>query len=523
MRLLVFVASPSDTAEERACLRSVVDELNRGMADDRGLVLDLAGWETHAWPGVGSDVQDVINREIPDPDVLVGIFWKRLGTPTGRAASGTAEEIERALALKDRGRHVEVLIYFNQAAYTPQQHELEQIGAVLEFRRGLEGRGVLVGTYTGASDFEAKVRQHLMQVVRNWRTGDGPATGTAETRARQMRMSPGGSQAWRDQIMAGELSAEINPPLGGRAYSFVSTVGSALADVGFAAGTCDRVSIILIELLNNVARHAEGTAFIEIWIERMGRFRNIEISVTSKGPDFNFHRLVEANIAKLESGDREHGLLRVSRLAGCVQSGGGPSGSGSVHCEVYQRERPDSVLRHSAGVLPICFEYGFPWFLWIGEEGYNEESLALLHYGGPAVQDLFFSALAAQDVPWLGIELVGTIFSSDVGPPPFDVANLQALGFPEAGPMAFGIGNRRVLRFPEVPDGGFELVRPAIMNYFHSKFESRRVVVYAHDTTFSVKAEATNWAREHRLPFFDNEPELTDWLSRIRPDAGEQD
>jgi anti-sigma regulatory factor (Ser/Thr protein kinase) len=503
MRLLVFVASPSDTTQERACLRSVIDELNRGIADDRGLVLDLVDWQTHSWPGVGSDIQDVINREIPDPDVLVGIFWKRLGTPTQRAPSGTAEEIERALALKDKGRHVEVLIYFNQAAYTPQQHELKQIGAVLDFRRKLEERGVLVGTYTGVSDFEAKVRQHLMYVARNWPIGDGVATGSARVPARQVQVTPGGSQAWRDQIMAGQLSAEINPPLGGRAYSFVSTVGLALADAGFTAGTCDRVSIILIELLNNVARYAEGAALIEIWIERAGNFRNIEISVASEGPDFDFYRMVEVNIAKLESGDREHGLLRVSRLAGSVNSGDDSFHVGSVHCEIYERERRDSVLRHSPAVLPICFEYGFPWLLWVGEEGYSEESLALLHYGGPAVQSLFFAPLAARDAPWLGIEIVGNVFSSDISP------------------AAFGIETPSALRFPEVPDGGFELVEPAIRSYFHSKFESRQVVVYAHHTDFSVKSAAASWAREHQLPYFDNEPELTAWLPGITPGAGE--
>jgi hypothetical protein len=76
LRLLVFVASPSDTASERMCLRSVIDELNVGVAADLGLVLELVGWETRSWPGVGSDVQDVINREIPDPDVAnYGVGW----------------------------------------------------------------------------------------------------------------------------------------------------------------------------------------------------------------------------------------------------------------------------------------------------------------------------------------------------------------------------------------------------------------------------------------------------------------
>jgi hypothetical protein len=77
-KLRVFVASPGDTLEERACLTGVMEALNRGIAADRGFVLELVKWETHAWPGAGLDAQAVINREIDTPDILIAIFWKRL-------------------------------------------------------------------------------------------------------------------------------------------------------------------------------------------------------------------------------------------------------------------------------------------------------------------------------------------------------------------------------------------------------------------------------------------------------------
>ena len=78
-RIAVFVASPGDTQEERRCLQRVVAELNRGVAEDRQLLLDLVCWDTDARPGAGADAQDVINQQIPPPDIFIGIFWKRLG------------------------------------------------------------------------------------------------------------------------------------------------------------------------------------------------------------------------------------------------------------------------------------------------------------------------------------------------------------------------------------------------------------------------------------------------------------
>jgi anti-sigma regulatory factor (Ser/Thr protein kinase) len=295
-------------------------------------------------------------------------------------------------------------------------------------------------------------------------------------------------------IMAGHLTVAIDPPLGGRAYSFVSTVGSALADAGFTTGTRDRVSVILVELLNNVARHADGAASVELQIDHAGEFKSIEISVASNGPGFDVDEMIAADIAKLKSGDREHGLLRVARLAGRVGADSNLPGTSSVHCEVYERPRPDSVLRHSPAVLPICFEYDFPQFLWVGEECYSEDSFELLR-AGPAVQDFFFSPLAARGAPWLGLEFTGRVVISDVDP------------------GAFGISDRPDLRFPWTPG-------PAISNYFRAKFESRRVVVYAYDTPFSVRSSVAKWASVQQLPFFASEPEMMNWLAEITPGPG---
>ena len=49
--LRIVVASPSDVQAERDALRTVLEELNQGIAGERGLRLELARWETDAYPG----------------------------------------------------------------------------------------------------------------------------------------------------------------------------------------------------------------------------------------------------------------------------------------------------------------------------------------------------------------------------------------------------------------------------------------------------------------------------------------
>ena len=95
----VMIASPGDVLEERNVARDIIHEWNYIHSPSTNTVLIPVGWETHSPPDLGGRPQQLINdRVLKDCDLLVGIFWTRLGTPTGESASGTAEEIEKHIA-----------------------------------------------------------------------------------------------------------------------------------------------------------------------------------------------------------------------------------------------------------------------------------------------------------------------------------------------------------------------------------------------------------------------------------------
>ena len=83
-RVRVFAGSPGDVPQERDIVSVVVEELRRTVAPLIPVDLETVRWETHAWPAAGKDAQDVINAEIGEYDVFVGIMWKRFGTRTKR-------------------------------------------------------------------------------------------------------------------------------------------------------------------------------------------------------------------------------------------------------------------------------------------------------------------------------------------------------------------------------------------------------------------------------------------------------
>jgi len=170
--LSVFVASPSDLDEERNRLEEVIRELNITWSRELKVHLELARWETHAYPNFGEDAQAVINDQIPDDfDIFVGIMWYRFGTPTGRAGSGTLEEFERAkVRYESNSENVKLMIYFKDAPapVAPSKLDCEQLAHISNFREKLGKEGGLYWTFQSVDDFEKLIRLHLTRQVQYW-------------------------------------------------------------------------------------------------------------------------------------------------------------------------------------------------------------------------------------------------------------------------------------------------------------------------------------------------------------------
>jgi hypothetical protein len=156
----LFVASPSDVKPERKAISHVVAEINQTHGKPLGYSLELLRWETHVVPGAGRP-QAVINEQIGEYDVFVGIMWRRFGTPTGVAGSGTEEEYRNAYRLWEHKNSIPIMFYFCQKPFMPRQlDEIDQLRSVLLFRQELE-RKALVWEYAGPKLFADEIRKHL--------------------------------------------------------------------------------------------------------------------------------------------------------------------------------------------------------------------------------------------------------------------------------------------------------------------------------------------------------------------------
>lgn len=156
----VMIASPSDVEEERNIAREVIWRWNYLHSERTNIVLLPVAWETHSAPDMGGRPQAVINKQVLERcDLLIGIFWRRLGTPTGQEPSGTVEEIK-----EHRRKGKPVMLYFSSANVAPNTHDSEEFKRVTQFKDKCQREG-LIGTYADVSEFRGKLERHLVKTV----------------------------------------------------------------------------------------------------------------------------------------------------------------------------------------------------------------------------------------------------------------------------------------------------------------------------------------------------------------------
>lgn len=109
LALHLLVSAPSDVpTDDMALIRKTISQWNLNLGRLVGLTVLPVSWTEHAVAEFGDRPQGILNKQIvEEADLAVALFHDRLGTPTGVAESGTAEEIK---ALVDAKKSVAVLV-----------------------------------------------------------------------------------------------------------------------------------------------------------------------------------------------------------------------------------------------------------------------------------------------------------------------------------------------------------------------------------------------------------------------------
>lgn len=142
-----MIGTPSDLSDERLAATAAVNDWNAQHTDAEGVVLLPVKWETHATPTSGVRPQSTINDQFVDRcDILVGMFWTKLGTATGAAASGTVEEIDRFVAA---GKPA--MLYFSQRKAAKDKVDPKQLAKLQKFKAATYKKS-LVGSFASVAE-----------------------------------------------------------------------------------------------------------------------------------------------------------------------------------------------------------------------------------------------------------------------------------------------------------------------------------------------------------------------------------
>lgn len=154
----VFLAAPSDVTEELFLVEDLLRDWNLQHGQQARARVELVNWRTHTWPATGKRPQALVNKQAFDAcDLVIAIFWSRFGTPTGRAASGTEEEIRRGIKQRKP-----VLVYFSGRP-APGQKPVEH-SRIEKFKRRF-GQKALFGSYNSVTGFQSALRNHLASTL----------------------------------------------------------------------------------------------------------------------------------------------------------------------------------------------------------------------------------------------------------------------------------------------------------------------------------------------------------------------
>jgi hypothetical protein len=157
-----MIASPGDVAAEQSAIQAIIHDWNSLHSEERRTVLMPVTWESHSTPEMGERAQAIINRQVLGGcDLLVAVFWTRIGSPTGSSQSGTVEEIRKHLDSEKPA-----MIYFSQKPVALDSVDSGQYEALTEFKQECMKAG-LIATYDSLEEFYGKFSRHLAQVVRD--------------------------------------------------------------------------------------------------------------------------------------------------------------------------------------------------------------------------------------------------------------------------------------------------------------------------------------------------------------------
>lgn len=163
----VLLSSPSDLPAERKIVENIVNEINEAHKSSH-YGLELICWENDVSPEIILDSgQKIIDKVFAydESDLLIGMFYNKVGTPVLGTASGTIHEIDKAIQSYKEHGIPSVMIYFKKVSVKlgeTSKKQREEYMQVESKRKDYMKLGI-VQQFESTRAFEKLCRKHILQ------------------------------------------------------------------------------------------------------------------------------------------------------------------------------------------------------------------------------------------------------------------------------------------------------------------------------------------------------------------------
>lgn len=158
----LLISAPGDIpTDDLATIDRTIRQWNFNVGQIVGVTVLPVSWTEHAAAEFGDRPQAILNHQIVEvADVAVALFRDRLGTPTGEAESGTAEEIQ---LLAEAGKPVGILVDTSPRPPLsgPQLDERKRLNEYLAKVR----ETALTFNYSGPADLASRLENFLSRAT----------------------------------------------------------------------------------------------------------------------------------------------------------------------------------------------------------------------------------------------------------------------------------------------------------------------------------------------------------------------
>ena len=156
----ILIAAPNDVMAEQKAIQEIISSWNTKYSAKMKAVFLPVFLETHMVQEMSDRPKAILNEQIvKDCDILIGVFWTRIGTDTAQAESITIGVINEFIKA---GKSV--MIYLSSAPVAPGSIDLKQYGNLMKFMDECIKQG-LVNNYDSILDFRKKLSTQIVSNI----------------------------------------------------------------------------------------------------------------------------------------------------------------------------------------------------------------------------------------------------------------------------------------------------------------------------------------------------------------------